>query len=152
MAPNKGTRIGKNRARGVLVPSILEKGINPLAKDIEGDYKQDEEDETDDFPEPAFKRRFANDDDMFDDASESLDEPLTTMNISSKINDSFTSMETSSLSSISVLSSTLSTPRGNSKSKESNGEAFVMLADTVVSKDMNIGLDLFFFVEFIMLF
>lgn len=151
MAPKKGSRIGKNRARGVLVPSILEKGINPLAKDIEGDYKQDEEDETDDFPEPAFKRRFANDDDMFDDASESLDEPLTTMNLSSKINDSFTSMETSSLSSISVLSSALSTPRGNSKSKESD-EAFVMLADTVVSKDMNIGLDRFFFVEFIMLF
>ena len=66
--------IGKNRARGVLVPSILEKGIksfltfNPMAKDIEEDYRQDEEDETDDFPEPAFKRRFAIDNGMFDDA------------------------------------------------------------------------------------
>ena len=65
----------RSNNRGVRIPNILEKGLDPLAMEKEGSVGFGSEDKgneenVDNFPEPDFKRRVADDEDDFfnDDA------------------------------------------------------------------------------------
>jgi hypothetical protein len=146
MAPKKRSGIGKNRARGNLVPNIIQMGLNPLALE-----KEDEED-AEDFYEPDFKRRVANDNDDFDDVSEEEATETTTVinNCDDRISESFLAMETSSTSSTISTASTFVTPKNKPKRQPSSefsssevsgsGIRSFLLKDSVELKDLEIGL------------
>ena len=143
MAPRKRSGIGKNRARGNLVPNIIQMGLNPLALE-----KEDEED-AEDFNEPDFKRRVANDNDEFDDVSEEETTETTTVinNCNDRITESFLAMETSStISSVSTFVTPKNKPKRQPSSEVSSSEVSgsgirsFLLKDSVELKDLEIGL------------
>ena len=86
-----------SRGSGVLVPNIIEKGLNPLAMENESSegFSYD--------AEPEFKERLVDEDDLFNDASDILDESSTSINSSvGRIPNSFLAMETLTSSSTSL--------------------------------------------------
>lgn len=144
MAPKK--RSYSNR--GARVPNILEKGLDPLARfdpqviENEEDASEDaaaKDDSEENFPVPN-STMVSVDVDLFDEISESIDEPVTAFDISGFTASSY-QMEPTESTSI-----TSASKKQKTKSLRQSNEAFIMLADSVNSKDMDKGLDCIFIV------
>ena len=144
----------RSNNRGVRIPNILEKGLDPLAMEKEGSVgfgSEDKGNEEDaDFSEPEFKRRVAEEDDFFNDDNES--EKATP--IHERIPNFRLTMGTSSTSSTTSTSSTSKTPKKKSKRRQpasmisdESDENFYLLDDSVGLIDLEIGFVCFLFVD-----
>jgi hypothetical protein len=134
-----GPRKRSYSKRGVRVPNIFEKGLDPLANfDPHAIEKEDPPAEIDsegNFPESDSTRVGNGDDaDVFDEFSESFNAPVTDLDISG-ISDSSSLIESMNSSSIASSSKKICIRQVD----EQVDEGFIMLADSVNSKDMDTG-------------